>query len=414
MYNVVIKPAVLSGKISAPPSKSVAHRLLICSALSTGVSKISGLQMSKDIVATIEALTALGAKISVDGDVATISGIDSLNRGEILDINCNESGSTLRFLIPVASALGVNARFLGEGKLPERPINPFLTELTKNGINFNYNNTMPFSISGQLKAGEYVIDGAISSQFITGLLFALPLLDGNSEIILTSTLQSKPYVDITIGCLKQFGVEILEKSNGFSISGNQKYKPNNAVVEGDFSQGAFYFVANAIGNDIEISNLDRKSLQGDKKIIEIIEKIKYNNCSSLKPFKIDASDIPDIVPILAVLASFCDGVSEIKNVARLRIKESDRLEAISSCINKIGGNVVAKADSLVITGVGAFKGGVVDSFNDHRIAMSMAVAATKCTQSLTIKNANCVEKSYPDFFTDYAKLGGNVNVITLE
>lgn len=414
MYNVEITPQLLKGTVSAPPSKSVAHRLLICSALAKGTSIISGLQMSKDIIATIEALTTLGAKIDVNGDVATVSGINNLNTVSKTVINCNESGSTLRFLIPIATALGVKSTFIGEGKLPERPITPYLTELTKNGVTFDYDNTMPFSVSGKLNAGKFVIDGGISSQFITGLLFALPILNGDSEIIITSKLQSRPYVDITIGCLNQFGIEVIEIEDGYFIKGNQKYAPCDSIVEGDYSQAAFFFVANALGNSIDISNLNSKSLQGDKKILEIIEQVRYNKSNILNPFSIDASDIPDIVPILTVLASFCEGTSEITNVARLRIKESDRLEAISACINKIGGNVIAKEDKLIIKGVKSFNGGIVDSYNDHRIAMSMAIAATRCIKPLIITNADCVKKSYPDFFNDYAMLGGNVNVIIME
>ncbi len=414
MYNVEINPTLLKGTVSAPPSKSVAHRLLICAALAEGTSTVSGLQISKDIEATIQALKALGAEISVSGDTAEVTGISVSTLVKKAVVNCNESGSTLRFIIPIAAALGVNAEFLGQGKLPERPITPYLSELTKNGITFDYNNTMPFSISGKLKSGKFVVDGGISSQFITGLLFALPLLDGNSEIVLTSTLQSKPYVDITIGCLNQFGIEISEISDRYLIKGNQRFNPSKSVVEGDYSQAAFYFVANVIGNNIDISNLNSNSLQGDKKILEIIDKVRYNDKKQLNSFSVDASDIPDIVPILTVLASFCEGTSEITNVARLRIKESDRLEAISSCINKIGGNVITEADRLIITGVKSFTGGTVDSFNDHRIAMSMAIAATKCDKPLTITNAGCVEKSYPNFFSDYTMLGGKINVINLE
>ena len=411
MYNVSISPKILNGKVSAPPSKSVAHRLLICASLAKGKSEISGLTYSKDITATINALKAMGAKITVQNDIATVLGISKIQN--TAEIDCNESGSTLRFLIPLASALGINTTFFGSGKLPERPIIPYLSQLSKNGIAFNYNNTMPFSISGKLKAGKYEMAGDVSSQFITGLLFALPLLDGNSEIILTSKLESKPYVDITIDCLSQFGIIVVENENGYYIKGNQIYKPKNVVVEGDYSQAAFYYVANAIGCNIEINNLNTNSFQGDKKIIEIIHNIGYNN-KRLKPFEVDASDIPDIVPILAVFASFCDGESRITNVARLRIKESDRLEAISTCINRIGGNVLATSNSLIIKGVQNFTGGEVDSFNDHRIAMSMAISAIKCKKELKILNASCVEKSYPNFFEEYKKLGGEINVINLE
>ncbi len=414
MYNVEISPKKLSGKVVVPPSKSVAHRLLICAALSHEESVITNMLMSKDIKATIESLVSLGAKITVHGDTVTVRGIKSPPPSAIID--CCESGSTLRFVVPVACALGVSAEFHGEGKLPERPITPYISELTKYGISFDYNNTMPFSVSGKLTSGKFCIDGSISSQFVTGLLFSLPLLDGDSEIIFTSRLESKPYVDITIDCLRKSGIEILETQNGYFVKGLQKYRSINMAVEGDYSQSAFYYTANLLGSDIEITGLNGESVQGDKKIIEIVEKICYYNKDkkSLSPFDIDASDIPDLVPILTVLASFCDGTSYLRNVSRLRIKESNRLEAIAGCLNSLGGNVREIGDNLEITGVESLSGGTVSSFNDHRITMSMAVAATRCKNKLLILNANCVEKSYPNFFSHYSQLGGIVNVINLE
>lgn len=413
MYNVTINPKRLQGKISIPPSKSVAHRLLICSALANGKSQVQNLSMSDDIIATIKSLESLGAKITLNGNTATVIGISKTTKSALID--CNESGSTLRFMIPVVAALGVNATFTGRGKLPQRPIDTYINEFSKKGIEFDYNNTMPFSLSGNLKSGVFSVEGNISSQFITGLLFALPLLDGDSEIKLLSKLESKPYVDITIDCLKKFGVIIKETSGGFYIKGNQKYNSCNTQVEADFSQAAFFLTANALGNNIEIDNLNYQSHQGDKKIIEIIEEISYNNKDGfLKPFKIDGSDIPDIVPIMSVLACFCKGTSEIFNVSRLKIKESNRLNSIAVNLNKIGGKVTQYDDKLVIEGTKEFTGGEVDSFNDHRIVMSMAIAATICKEKLTILGAESVKKSYPEFFKDYIKLGGNINVICLE
>lgn len=410
MYNVEITPSLLKGNVSAPPSKSVAHRLLICAALSNGTSEISGLSLSKDIIATIDGLKSLGAEVTINGTTAIVKGISNIPQTALID--CNESGSTLRFLIPIVTALGVSTTFLGQGKLPERPITPYLDEFSKKDITFDYKNTMPFLVSGKLKSGKFSLAGNISSQFITGLLFALPLLDGNSEIVLTSKLESKPYVDITIDCLSKFGVKIDETEQGYSIKGNQKYKSVDIKVEGDYSQAAFLYVANALGSHIKIDNLNTNSYQGDKKIIEIIEKISYNN--KMKAFEVDGSDIPDIVPVMTVLASFCEGTSRIYNVGRLRIKESDRIESISSCINKIGGSVTTTEDSLIINGVDSFTGGEVDSFNDHRIAMSMAICATRCKKTLVIKNASSVEKSWPDFFEQYKKLGGILNVFDME
>ncbi len=405
MYNAIISPSKLSGSVTAPPSKSMAHRLLICAGLSKGISTVSNFSFSKDIVATIKALENLGAIIEIDGSTAKVKGVEKSK--VTAEIDCNESGSTLRFLIPIACALGAYTIFKGEGKLPSRPITPYIDELSQKGIVFDYNNTMPFSVNGQLKAGVFKLDGKISSQFITGLLFALPLIDGNSEIMLTSELESKSYVEMTISALNTFGIEIEKTNTGWLIKGNQEYKAQNVVVEGDYSQGAFFYVAKALGNDIKINGLDDKSFQGDKLIVEIINEISYNG-NKLKAFNIEGSDIPDIVPILAVLACFCEGTSKITNIARLKIKESDRLLAISECINKIGGNAIATEDSLIINSVDSFAGGQVDSFNDHRIAMCMAICATKCKGQLEIINASSVEKSYPDFFEIFKQLGGIV------
>lgn len=405
--DIIINPKKLSGNVTVPPSKSVAHRMIIAAALAEGRSEISNLYPSADILATMDCMRNLGAQIDFSDDTAVINGIG--NAPETASLDCNESGSTLRFLIPVACALGVKTEFIGSGRLPQRPITPYLEEFPKHGIAFDYNNTMPFSVSGKLTGGKFYVDGGISSQFITGLLFALPLLEEDSEIVLTSHLESKPYVDITLGTLRDFGCEVTENENGYFIKGKQKYKPFCGVVEGDYSQAAFFEVADALGSDIEISGLNVNSFQGDKKIVEICREIVYNENGVLKPFDIDCSDIPDLVPILSVLATFCQGKSRITNVARLRIKECDRLSAMVQCLNKIGGKVTEHSDSLEIDGVGTLEGGEVESFNDHRIAMSMAVAATRCKGSLKIKGAECVRKSYPDFFEVYEKLGGDLS-----
>ena len=405
--DIIINPKKLSGNVTVPPSKSVAHRMIIAAALAEGRSEISNLYPSADILATMDCMRNLGAQIDFSGDTAVINGIG--NAPETASLDCNESGSTLRFLIPVACALGVKTEFIGSGRLPQRPITPYLEEFPKHGIAFDYNNTMPFFVSGKLTGGKFYVDGGISSQFITGLLFALPLLEEDSEIVLTSHLESKPYVDITLGTLRDFGCEVTENENGYFIKGKQKYKPFCGVVEGDYSQAAFFEVADALGSDIEISGLNVNSFQGDKKIVEICREIVYNENGVLKPFDIDCSDIPDLVPILSVLATFCEGKSRITNVARLRIKECDRLSAMAQCLNKIGGKVTEHSDSLEIDGVGTLEGGEVESFNDHRIAMSMAVAATRCKGSLKIKGAECVRKSYPDFFEVYEKLGGDLS-----
>ena len=410
MTDVKITPGKLKGKVVVPSSKSVAHRALICAGLANGVSKIKNVDMSKDIEATINALVQMGAKISVKDNTVTVKGINFTVTKALID--CNESGSTLRFIIPVAAALGIDTEFLGSGKLPSRPITPYLNELTKNGIAFDYKNTMPFSISGKLKSGVYNIPGNISSQFITGLLFALPILDGDSRIVITSEFESKPYVDITVDCLLKFGIKISKTDDGYFIKGNQEYKPcDDFYVEGDYSQAAFFYVANYLGSDIIIDGLNPDSKQGDKKIVEIIGKLGYNNIGW---FDVDAKDIPDIVPILCVLGTFCQGTSYIRNAGRLRIKESDRLASISDCINRLGGDVTVIDDTVIVKGVKSLHGGEIDSYNDHRIAMSMAICATVCSESVYIKNASCVSKSYPDFFNVYNMLGGKAHVISVE
>lgn len=400
----LIIPSRLSGSVDIPASKSVAHRLLIAAALADGESVITNIYPSADILATVGAMRALGAEISLEGDTARVKGITEPPAEAVID--CGESGSTLRFIIPIAAALGVKATFIGRGKLPERPITPYLEELPRHGASFEYAGTMPFAVSGKLTAGEYRIGGDISSQFITGLMLALSVIPGESRITLTTRLESRPYVDITVGCLEQSGCRVTADRKGFTVPGGRRLAPFTCAVEGDWSQAAFFEVANALGSSVRINGLNVNSYQGDKKILEICRDMVYNKNSVLSPFELDCSDIPDLVPILTVLACFCEGESRITNAARLRIKESDRLDAISRCLNGIGGKVTAYEDMLVIEGVKSLKGGTADSFNDHRIAMAMAVASAKCTAPLLIKGAECVAKSYPGFWEDFERLGG--------
>ena len=405
--NIKINPTKLKGYVNSPASKSIAHRMLICSALANGKSIIGNINYSKDIEATINAMKALGAEIFTDKNNAEINGIVHIPEKSVID--CNESGSTLRFIIPVATALGIKTEFHGRGRLHQRPIDIYTRELSKHGITFDYNNTMPFTVSGQLSKGIYEIEGNVSSQFITGLLFALPLLNGDSEIVMTSHLESQPYVDITINVLKKFGIIIEETEKGFHIKGNQTYKTYSGNVEGDFSQAAFFYVANSLGSSIMLGNLNTNSVQGDKKIIEIINQTEQNGF-----FNADCSDIPDLVPVLAVLASFGKKTSTIYNAERLKIKESNRLETTAELINNLGGDVKITSDGLIIRPTNNMHGGTIESFGDHRIVMAGAVMATALKEELIINGAEAVTKSYPDFFEDYKKLGGNVNVISME
>lgn len=415
--NVRIKPSKLIGRVNAPSSKSFSHRMLIAAALAGGVSEISNISASEDIDATVGALAALGAKIFREGNTYTVMGIKTPAASAVID--CRESGSTMRFIIPIAAALGCSCEFRGKGKLPERPITPYIRELGKNGaVITKTEGVMPFVMNGTLKGGNYVLEGDISSQFITGLLFALPLCSGNSVIRLASKLESKPYADMTVEALSRFGITIDESEDKdglpvYRIRGGQKYRSADVSVEGDYSQAAFYFAANALGSEIKVDNLSEKSVQGDKKILEIIGGISYNKINDsglrrLPAFSADVSDIPDLVPILAVLGCFTDGVSRITGAKRLKIKESNRLEAIASALENIGGKITVGDDSLEIEPVDGFHGGVIDGCNDHRIVMASAIASTMADGEITITGAEAVAKSYPDFWTDFASLGGNI------
>lgn len=412
--NIQISPRKLKGTVSVPSSKSMVHRAVICAALASGISHLTGIDESKDIEATLQIIQAFGAHVRKNGSDIIMSGIVSPQPTAIA--NCCESGSTLRFLIPVAAALGIRTEFRGQGRLPKRPITPYIRELSQKGVTFSYDNTMPFLIQGKLQSGVFHLEGDISSQFITGLLLALPLLDGDSQIIMTSPLQSKPYADMTIDCMRKFGVNVTETPEGnYLIPGNQSYQAADLHIEGDFSQAAFFYVANYLGNNIALENIPEHSMQGDRRIVEIIEEMRTKKANGENAaFNVDATDIPDLVPILAVLGTFGDDVSIITGAERLRIKESDRLTATSQLINTLGGNVIVHEDGLEIHPVSILQGGIVDSFADHRIAMCAAIAATCCEEPVTILGAECVEKSYPAFYQVYQDLGGNCHGIILE
>lgn len=407
--DIKIYPNKLIGTVNAPSSKSYSHRMIIAAALADGISEISNVTASADIGVTAEAMNALGANVISDGDVYTVKGIKSAAKAAKID--CGESGSTLRFIIPIACALGTEATFIGHGKLPERPITPYVREFSSKGIGFEPQSGLPISVKGKLSAGEYNLEGDVSSQFITGLMFALPLCSEDSVIKLTSPLQSKPYADMTVAVLKQFGIDIHETTmNGlplYLIKGNQKYKPCRVSVEGDYSQAAFFYTANALGSEITVKNLNPESVQGDKAITDIIA-----GCGNdMKPFTVDVGDIPDLVPILTVLGCFTKGKSRIVNAARLKIKESDRLTAIADALNRIGGKVTAGDDYLEIEPIDHFTGGEVDSYNDHRIVMSAAIAALSSDSPVIIKGAEAVNKSYPRFFDDFKALGGQFEIL---
>lgn len=422
MNTVIISPNKLSGTIKTPPSKSDSHRAIICAALSNGISNIGPIYLSDDIKSTINAISSLGAKIEFTEDKVSINGQNTFSKKNIA-INCHESASTLRFLIPVAATGGIDTVFYGTGNLPSRPIGPYLDCLPKFGVSCQSHNGLPLKISGRLKPGSFKIPGNISSQFISGLLLSLPLLKDNSTIELTTPLESSAYVDMTISTMKKFGVNIEKSHSGYIIPGNQSYNSCNYCVEGDYSQAAFFIAAGSIGAPIRITGLRKNSVQGDSKAIEIFKEfgssIEWDSNGlvitpqKLNGIKIDASQVPDLVPILAITACFANGTTEIVNASRLRIKECDRLKAISDSLNSLGANIIEKPDGLIIKGVNKLTSGTVDSFNDHRIVMALSIAAIMADGNIKITNAQSINKSYPSFFKDYNMLGGNANVISM-
>lgn len=421
MDKIIIKPKLLKGNIVVPSSKSLGHRGIIAAALSRGISRVDNIQLSKDIEATMEIMKDLGAVVNIEDQNLYIDGRKMFSYEKKLDLRCRESGSTLRFLIPLALTKDGDYIFHGEGKLISRPLEPYYEIFEEKGIKYSREEDgLPLKVSGKLTSGTYRVRGDISSQFITGLLFSLPILEGNSRIQITTKLESKGYIDLTLDILKDFGIEI-ENNNyeEFNIRGAQKYNSRNYYVEGDYSQGAFFLIAGALGSSIVCSGLNKDSLQGDKVILDILEAMGCNmeeseegikvNPSKTKGIEIDASNCPDLVPVLTVLASLSEGETKIVNAKRLRIKECDRLYAITKELNKLGANIIELEDSLIISGVSELKGGEVNSHNDHRIVMALAIAATRAKGDVIINNPSAVEKSYPNFFKDYFKLGGEGN-----
>ena len=419
MDKLVITPGKLKGEVKIPPSKSMAHRAVICAALSKGKSKITNIQFSDDIIATIEAMRALGAEIKMFDDYLEIDGGNIFSKNDAV-INCNESGSTLRFMVPLALVKEAKANFTGKGNLGKRPLTTYYEIFDRQGIEYSYKEgVLDLNVKGRIKGEEFPIRGDISSQFISGLLFALPLLQEDSKIVITTELESKGYIDLTLSMLELFGIEVTNNDyKEFIIKGNQTYKATDYRVEGDFSQSAFFVVADALGSDILIRDLNQNSLQGDKEVLDIVTRmgcriVEEEGGIKIKADKlvstvIDASQCPDIIPVLTVLAAVTEGTTKIINAERLRIKECDRITAITTELNKLGAKVTELKDSMVVEGVSSLTGGLVHSWDDHRIAMSLAMAATYCTGEVILENPGCVKKSYPDFWEDYKALGGKI------
>lgn len=387
----------LSGSVTVPPSKSIAHRLIIAASLAKGESIIENVSFSEDIKATAGAMKALGADIALLENKVKVLGINKEIKHTDTEIFCNESGSTLRFMIPLALSFGGSFLFTGSSRLMERPLDSYFEIFDKVGIKYEKRENGIF-FSGKLDAGRYSLRGDVSSQYITGLIFALSRLNKRSEIEITTNLESAGYIDLTIDALADFGVKVLKEGNKFIICENQQFTPKNARVEGDYSQAAFYLVANAIGNDVSVLDLNANSHQGDKEILSVIDKMKNGGIT------LDVSQIPDLVPIITVLATQTEGVTHIINAGRLRIKESDRLSAISEELKKMGAKICEEPEGLVIEGKTKLKGADVYAHNDHRIAMSLAIAATVAEGEVKITNSECVKKSYGNFWDDYFSL----------
>ncbi len=388
--NLRITPGPLEGTVTPPPSKSQAHRAILAQLLAGG-GTVSNLAASQDIEATRRCAAAL----KTEGDGLPL-------------LDCGESGSTLRFLIPIALALRSGGIFTGRGRLMERPQKPYFDIFDEKGISYEQKDGV-LTVRGELKPGEYRLPGNVSSQFVTGLLYALPLLDGDSEIVLTSPLESRGYVDMTLEVLRDFGVTVENQNyERFLVPGDQVFQARDFTIEADWSQAAFWLAAGSLGNPVLTVGLSDQSTQGDRVIDEHFASFAWGTWRTVE---IDVSDCPDLLPPLAVMAAFHDGATRLTNAARLRLKESDRLATVTKMLTALGGQVEDGPDWLAIPGTRFLKGGTVDGANDHRIVMAAAIAATRCTGPVTILGAEAVNKSYPTFWEEYKRLGGEFDVL---
>lgn len=419
---VTLSPTVLNGEISAPPSKSCMHRALICAAASEKPTKIICSSFSMDTKATISCLEALGAKFECGDGFVTVYPIDKNVKSDtqcILD--CGESGSTLRFMLPFAAALGRNCKFIGAKRLGERPLAPLCKALNSHGVETHYSegSFLPLEINGTLSKDVFEIPGNISSQFITGLLFALGVL-GGGEIKITGELKSAPYIDITADIQRQFGISVKKTDTGYTVAEGQGYtSPGETVIEGDYSNAAFWLVAGAVGSSEKIccKNLRADTLQGDSAIIDVLRDMGAHITrdkdsvtvykSRLHAIEADCADIPDIVPIICVAATAAEGTTLLRNIERLREKESDRVKTTLDMLIELGANISADEKTITVS-KSVLCGGCVTSANDHRIAMSSAIASTLCKDIVEIDIAEAVSKSYPDFYEKFSMLGGKV------
>ena len=407
---LTITPAHLAGTVTPPPSKSQAHRYLIAAALARGESVIENVALSQDIRATMACLSELGAEFSVSNSTITVRGMGANNlspyrRMAYPRLDCGESGSTLRFLIPIALALRGGGSFTGHGRLMERPQGPYETLLRGKGVFWEQKDGV-LTVQGLLEPGEYALAGNVSSQFFTGLLYALPLLGGPSLLTPTTPLESEGYIHMTLEALGRFGVEFpatLSLPPQWHMPGNQTYRPARVQVEADWSQAGFWYAAQTLGADVAVTGMNDASLQGDAVIAQYAARLAEEG-----DVELDVSQCPDLVPPLAAMAALRRGRTRMGNAGRLRIKESDRLTAVAQTLNALGAKVTEGPDFLEFEGVETLSGGAVDSFHDHRIAMMAAIAATRSVGAVTLTGAEAVEKSYPDFWEDYERLGGKL------
>ena len=388
--NLRITPGPLEGTVTPPPSKSQAHRAILAQ-LMAGGGTVSNLAASQDIEATRRCAAAL----KTEGDGLPL-------------LDCGESGSTLRFLIPIALALRGGGRFTGRGRLMERPQKPYFDIFDEKGISYEQKDGV-LTLRGELEPGEYRLPGNVSSQFVTGLLYALPLMERESRIVLTSPLESRGYVDMTLEVLRDFGITVENQNyERFIVPGDQVFQARDFTIEADWSQAAFWMAAGSLGNPVRTTGLNDRSIQGDRIIEEHFASFAWGTGRTVE---IDVSDCPDLVPPLAVMAAFHDGTTRLTNAARLRLKESDRLATVTKMLTALGGQVEEGPDWLAIPGTRFLKGGTVDGANDHRIVMAAAIAATRCTGPVTILGAEAVNKSYPTFWEEYKRLGGEFDVL---
>ena len=382
--DIILQPGKLRGELTVIPSKSQAHRLLICAAFADKETTLLCPETNRDIDATVDCLNALGADIRRTDSGYIVVPIGSVPKEA--ELNCCESGSTLRFMLPILGALGVDATIFMAGRLPQRPLSPLWEEMERMGCSLTRPTADTIRCQGKLRAGEYTIDGSVSSQFITGLLFVMALVGGGSTLTVTGKVESRPYIEMTKQALNLFGAPNFRT-------------PGSVTVEGDWSNGAFWLAANALGSDLQINGLDPASAQGDRAVKDILP-LMERGCPT-----VSAADIPDLVPILSVAAAAKHG-AVFTDIRRLRLKESDRVASVIAMLIALGGKAEATEDTLTVYPA-ALQGGTVDSVNDHRIAMAAAIAATVCSQPVTILGAESVNKSYPQFWAEYRRLGGN-------